>query len=80
MKPTAPLRNELSVFATTPSTFVSVPGYPSAIRAFALTHCFHQNRGAGFPRALAVLGTSRRKVRTLPTVPAVLLFNDCCGL
>jgi hypothetical protein len=38
MKPTAPLRNVFSVFATTPPDFVSVPGFSSAIRVFALTH------------------------------------------
>jgi hypothetical protein len=38
MKPTAPLQGNFTVFATDTLDFVSVPGFPSAIRVFALTH------------------------------------------
>jgi hypothetical protein len=38
MKPTAPDRIIESVFATDTLDFVSVPGFPSAIRVFAVTH------------------------------------------
>jgi hypothetical protein len=37
MKPTAPLRYNFSVVATEPLDFIQVPGFPSAIRVFALT-------------------------------------------
>jgi len=34
----APWRSKFSLFATTPLDFIQVPGFPSAIRVFALTH------------------------------------------
>jgi hypothetical protein len=46
MKPTAPFRCDFSVLVL---AFVSVPGYPSAIHVFALTHSpvklFNDSRG-----------------------------------
>jgi hypothetical protein len=38
MKPTAPFRNKFSVFANDTLDFIQVPGFPGAIRVFALTH------------------------------------------
>src|SRR5437868_9396775 len=38
MKPTAPLRNKPSVFATSPLDFIQVPGFPSAIETRSLPH------------------------------------------
>ena len=38
MKPTAPLGNESSEIVTAPLDFIQAPGFPSAIRVFALTH------------------------------------------
>jgi hypothetical protein len=38
MKPTAAFRNKFSLFAHDTLDFIQVPGYPSAIHVFALTH------------------------------------------
>jgi hypothetical protein len=38
MKPTAPLRDNFRDLVTDPLDFIQVPGFPSAIRVFALTH------------------------------------------
>jgi hypothetical protein len=38
MKPTAPLRCTSTEFATTTLDVISVPGFPSATRVFALAH------------------------------------------
>ncbi len=80
MKPTSvnidtrqatPLRYKFSVFATDTLDFIEVPGFPSAIRLFALTHSRRNVvqrldfiQVPGFPSAIRVfaLTHSRRNV------------------
>jgi len=38
MKPTVPLQGNFSELATDTLDFIQAPGFPSAIRVFALTH------------------------------------------
>jgi len=69
-----------SMFATTPSTSSRFPVTLVRIESSRSNTLFTKIAAPGSLGALAVLGTSRRRVRVLRTVPAMLFFNDCRGL
>jgi len=80
MKPTAPLRCKFSMLATTRSTSSRLPATLVRFVSPRSHTLFTKIASPGSLGALAVRGTSRRIVRVLRTVPAVLLFNDSRGL
>ena len=76
----APWQCNFSVLVTTASTSSR---FPVSLVRFASSRSrtvFTKTESSASLGALAVLGTSRRKVRSLRTVPAVLFFNDSRGL